>query len=108
MVYVDKNGQKYEYQYCVVLTEGKDAGLKHYVWASEEQILDARSFLKRKCNVISLFDSDVEVGFKKHNDIVACFDEEKIGSLKFLVCSEDLGNLAVKGTRLPLPFPNKS
>jgi len=34
MTCVDKKGQRYEYQYCVILREGKDAGLKNYVWVS--------------------------------------------------------------------------
>lgn len=43
MVYVDKSGQKCEYQYCVVLKEGKNAGIKQYFWADKITI---RRFFK--------------------------------------------------------------
>jgi hypothetical protein len=37
MVY-EENGQRCEYQYCVIPNQGKDKGIRQYVWASEEQI----------------------------------------------------------------------
>jgi len=40
MVYIDEKGRKYEVQYCIILREGKDAGIRQYVWASEEDIME--------------------------------------------------------------------
>lgn len=93
------------YQYCVELTEGKDAGLEHYVWASEKQIRKAMDILMDELDTIPLEGSNFEGLFRKHPNIIACFNKEKIGSLKFLVYGKYLANFVAKETRLPLPFP---
>ena len=104
MVYVDKNGQKCEYQYCIVLTEGKDAGLKHYVWASEKQIRKAMDILVDELDAIPLDGSNFEGLLRKPPNISACFNKEKIGSLEFYVNNEPLANFVAEETGLPLPF----
>lgn len=93
-----------EVQYCVVLEEGPDKGLKHYVWASKEQIKEAMRVLEDNADNLSL-DCIVETTVFKHFNTIAYFDKYKIGSLIFSVYNRDLGNWVAGETKLPLPFP---
>jgi len=107
MVYVDEKGQKYEFQYCVVLREGKDAGLKHYVWASEEQIRNAMSTVEEKSNCKEFpkirFGHSAAVSFKSYSK-----DKGLIGSLELEAEHEEKANELADYLSLPIPFPNKS
>ena len=119
-------------QYCVILTEGKDVGLRHYVWAFEEQIREAMKSLGNNLenNIDSLLsggDVDIietnvlghlniietnilghlniiETNILGHPDIYACFNKERVGSLEVHTLNEALANWAAKLIKLPLPF----
>ena len=75
-----------EVQYCVVLEEGSDKKIPHYVWASREKIektmktLDENySHILKKEGVVSFTNSDRKISFTKRNGVVL------IGSLEILV-----------------------
>ena len=92
-----------EVQYCVVLEDEPDKGLKHYTWVSKEQVKNAMKILDDNADNLSL-DCTVETTVFKHPTIHACFDKRRIGSLIFSVPSKDLGNWAAEKTGLPWPF----
>jgi len=93
MVYINEKGQRYDYQYCAILKNEKDDELKHYVWASEEQINHAKDILKKqkKDDFYSVPNDEL----KNNTNLVeiAAINEENANGL-----AEVLG--------LPLPFPN--
>jgi len=36
-----------DFQYCIILQQGEDKGIKQYIWASEKQIKDAQDKIKK-------------------------------------------------------------
>lgn len=53
MVYIDEKGQRYEVQYCVILNKGFDRRLKHYFWASKEQIKNAMDEIRERSSFVN-------------------------------------------------------
>lgn len=107
MVYIDKKGQKCEYQYCVVLREDEDKGIKHYVWVSEEQIQNIFDSCK--------FDNNGEVFMhmghiagqnkgEKADEVY--FNKKKISSLEIRAENQETANKCAEYFKLPLPFPD--
>ena len=76
MAYVDEKGQRYEFQYCVVLGN-KDNGMRHYVWASEEEIRNAMDEIIERSP--SLVGNEL---FYRDEQYEAKFNPKRIGSLE--------------------------
>lgn len=103
----ENEGKCYEVQYCVILNQGPDKGLKHYVWVSKEQVKNAMKILDDNKSYLSLDSSDpyIETKVDRRPNVHACFNKERMGSLVFLVPSKYMGNWAAEMSNLPSPFP---
>jgi len=107
MSYTEKNGQKCEYQYCVVLKEGKDAGLKHYVWVGKATI---DKFFENfefgdGCNSAADMGHIIGQGKSKIRDKIH-YVKGQVGSLLFDCQNEYTANKCAQYFKLPLPFLN--
>jgi len=102
-------------QYCVVLREGENKELKHWVWVSREcveEVFDTffaynpnlEHYRDGWCGGPLRLDSGAEaefMGFKK-----GFGKGKRIGSLEIVTKDESSANQLAKDFRLPLPFPN--
>lgn len=96
MAYEEK-WRKYEYQYCVILTDGENKELKHYFWASKEEIEEViRTIIVRMPGSIGQDDCDedrfVYKGIVNGTDYEIAFNPKKVGSLEFRVRDVKLVN----------------
>ncbi len=91
MVYVDEKGRRYEVQYCVVLSEDKNAGLRRYVWASKEEIENVMEKAEKllSCSIEDNGDKLVCRGILKGEDYEITFNPSRIGSLEIGVRNSD-------------------
>lgn len=96
-----------EVQYCIILNQGLDAGLKHYVWVSKEKIervFDSYGFDNYGEVHVDL---SIIAGNKKGEVLAkACFNNRRIGSLEIKASSKEEANKCAKGLGLGIPFDN--
>ena len=76
-----KEGNSYETQYCIVLNSKEDKGIKHYFWASKEQIKKAFRNLKSEYDPLDEEEKFFEGKFLKGKDFKARFGPSRLGSL---------------------------
>lgn len=89
----------------MTLGEGINAGIKHYVWASEEQIKYIFNSCSLGDNVLIVIEMGHIVGQKK-GEITdkICFQKGMIGSLVFECQNEETVNKCFKYWKLPFNY----
>lgn len=97
-----------DYQYCVILREGPDAGIKQYFWADKKTIDGFFNNFRFGENIDSIAEMGHIVGQKKGEvtDKIH-FTKRRLGSLVFECKNEETANKCAGYWKFSQPFNHK-